>query len=83
MSETQSGNANLSFEWDSENERLEIHGTSEALVDFAKKLESLASQDESDHLHLMTQDWGGSSLSNDKQNSAAILIHHVKVLVWQ
>lgn len=83
MSNTENRNSHLSFEWDSENERLEIHGTSEAFMDFAKSLESLASHGESGHIHLMTEDWGGNGLSNDKQNADATLIHHVKVLVWK
>ena len=83
MMKAQNENATLSFEWDAENERLEIHGTSEAFTDFAQTLKSLASQEKSDHIHLMTKEWGGSGLSNDKQNAAARLIHHVKILVWE
>ena len=83
MSKSQNEEANLSFEWDSQNERLEIHGDREALMAFAKQLESLASNDSNEHFHLMTADWGGNELLGDQQNSAATLIHHVKIFLWK
>lgn len=81
MNEAQ-GMDKLSFEWDAAAERLEIHGTSRAFANFAKVLESLASREENDHVHLMTQAWGGNELSSDKQNADSTLINHVKVLMW-
>lgn len=74
--------ANVSFEWDRQNERLEIHGSTEGLHALANAIDTLASKGESDHIHLMTPEWGGSELSMEQQNSAASLIHHVKILLW-
>lgn len=42
----------------------------------------MAEQKESGHRHLMTRDWGGSELSNDKQGLDNSLCHHVKIFFW-
>ncbi|MDB4743693.1 Imm32 family immunity protein [Planctomicrobium sp.] len=83
MSDQYHENSKVSVEWDSENEWLEIHGSSQALCAFSKTIETLALSRNSDHIHLMSSDWGGEELSCDQQNATAMLIHHVKVLVWK
>ncbi len=72
----------LTFECNIDDERLEIHGNKEGLLKLAKILTNMASQDESEHRHLMTKDWGGSELSNDKQGLENKLCNHVKVFYW-
>jgi len=49
------------------------------LVEHIKKLASIKGNE---HLHLMTEDWGGEELSNNKQNKKTELIHHVKIFKW-
>lgn len=73
----------LTFESDKENEKLEIHGDKEGLLKLANILTEMAEQDSSEHRHLMTKDWGGSELSNDKQGLANSLYNHVKIFYWK
>ncbi|WP_148864691.1 Imm32 family immunity protein [Marinobacter fonticola] len=73
----------LTFEWDSEAEQLEIHADANGLNDLVSQLLKLAAHSEIDHIHLMTEDWGGDELSSDKQNQGAELVHHVKVFKWE
>lgn len=72
----------LSFEWDKDSERLEIHTDAAGLRELVDQLNKLAISEGSDHVHLMTEDWGGDDLSSDKQNSKAELINHVKIFKW-
>ena len=72
----------LTFEWDKESEQLEIHANAKGLNDLVAQLTKLASYRE-EHLHMMTEDWGGEELSSDKQNSNAELINHVTVFKWE
>jgi hypothetical protein len=37
----------------------------------------------SDHMHLMTEDWGGRELSSEAQSTTANLLSQVKVLGWK
>lgn len=71
----------ITFEFDKEDERLEIHGNREGLLYLANILTSMAEKKSSDHAHLMTIDWGGN-LSNERQCMSNMLINHVKVYVW-
>ncbi len=75
----------LTFEFDRENEKLEIHSDIEGLKSFRSLVGKLIQNSEkgkNDHAHLMTEDWGGSELSNVCQNSKAEFIHHVKLFCW-
>ena len=69
----------LTFESDKDKDRIEIHGDKEGLLKLAKILTEMAEQDSSDHRHLMTQDWGGSELTSDKQGLDNNFYHHVKI----
>lgn len=73
----------LTFESDKTNDQLEIHGDKEGLLKLAKILTDMAGQNESEHRHLMTQDWGGSELTNEKQGLDNNLYHHVKIFFWK
>lgn len=73
----------LTFESNKADEQLEIHGDKEGLLTLAKILIEMAEQKESEHRHLMTEDWGGSELSSDKQGLNNDLCHHVKILFWK
>jgi hypothetical protein len=74
--------AEVSFEWDQRNQRLEIHGNREGLRLFADCLKALSGGDANQHIHFMTTEWGGTGLSTKKQNETALLINHVKVFLW-
>lgn len=72
----------LTFELADDAEMLEIHGNREGLLHFAKILTALAEEKLPDHVHIMTEDWGGSGLSNEAQGLSNKLLNHVKILVW-
>lgn len=72
----------LSFEWDAHSDQLEIHADKEGLDQLLLLLTRLSNCDDEENIHLMTEDWGGSELSNQKQNESSILVNHVKVFKW-
>lgn len=72
----------LTFEADRAGQRIEIHVDSAGLDFLIQELQRLRDVATQDHAHLMTDDWGGSGLSDEKQNVNAELIHHVKILKW-
>lgn len=72
----------LTFEWDADNEVLEIHGNEKGLEKLENIIKSLMAKADRDHIHLMTKNWGGNELSDDKQCSENTLINHVKLFKW-
>lgn len=72
----------LTFEWDKDSEQLEIHLDSKGLQALVKQINKMSDCEGNNHLHLMTDDWGGEELSNEKQNAKSQLIHHVKIFKW-
>jgi hypothetical protein len=72
----------LTFESNHDNEQLEIHGDKEGLLKLARILTDVVGGQESQHRHLMTQAWGGSELSGDKQGFDNELYNHVKIFFW-
>jgi len=73
----------LTFETNVDNDRLEVHGDKDGLLKLAKILTDMADQNESEHRHLMTKDWGGLELSDEKQGLDNELCHHVKLFFWK
>ena len=45
-------------------------------------IDSLLSKADCDHIHLMTNEWGGNELSDKKQSPENELINHVKIFKW-
>ena len=77
----------LTFENDAENEKLDIHADLEGLKDLRSIIDSLISQSEkkgNEHIHLMTEEWGGphGGLTSDKQFENSELYHHVEIFCW-
>lgn len=72
----------LTFEWDSDNEALEIHGNKKGLEKLKNMIDLLLNKTTDDHAHLMTEDWGGNELSEESQCSDNELINHVKLFIW-
>ena len=73
----------LTFEWDSKNEILEIHSDTLGLEKLVSKLTQLLKAKENDHMHLMTSNWGGKELTDEKQCDLNVLINHVKIYKWK
>tara|TARA_R110000868_G_scaffold368973_1_gene632215 strand:- start:2025 stop:2252 length:228 start_codon:yes stop_codon:yes gene_type:complete len=72
----------LTFESNDDSEQVEVHGDKEGLLMLAKILTDMAEKGESGSRNLMTKDWGGGELSNDKQRLDNTLWHHVKIFFW-
>jgi|LakMenEpi03Aug12_release.lakeMendotaPanAssembly.Ray.scaffolds.fasta_scaffold2331022_2 hypothetical protein len=72
----------LTFELTVDRDRVEIHGNREGLLALAQALTDLAAKSSPDHIHLMTVDWGGSGLSDERQGASNELIHHAALFVW-
>lgn len=77
----------LTFEHDAKDEVLRIHADSEGLAKLIATLQRLkekADQGKPDHDHLMTEAWGGTELSPEKQDLSddSTLINHVKIYGW-
>jgi hypothetical protein len=76
----------LTFEFDSRQELLCIHGDAEglhALQEYVRRLIDATPSGKFEHSHLMTPDWGGSELSSEAKDSNAQLIPHVKLYCWK
>ena len=72
----------LSFEWDEEGEKLEIHTNHGGLRQLMASIMELYCMESPDHLHLMTEDWGGDELSAEVQGCNSHIVHHVKIFKW-
>ncbi len=72
----------LTFEL-SDNECLEIHGDKTGLLKLAKICEELANSITSEHSHLMTEEWGGSELTSEKQGLKNDLVNQLKLFKWR
>ncbi|MBS0627215.1 MAG: immunity protein 32 [Verrucomicrobia bacterium] len=72
----------LTFEWDPKNEILEIHSNQNGLKKLKNTIDLLLTKSENDHIHLMTKEWGGDELSDEKQCSENETINHVKIFKW-
>ena len=76
----------LTFEYEKEGEALHIHADPSGLRYLAAVLLHLADNSEkkgSDHVHLMTEAWGGNELSGEAQSKTSELLNHVKVYSWK
>jgi len=75
----------LTFEHSNSDGKIEIHLDEKGIDELTKILSSLSKQANSEHSHLMTEEWGGSELSSEKQNISDNfeLINHVKIMFWK
>jgi len=72
----------LTFEWDSKNEMIEIHGDEKGLKKLKEALDLLLAKSGNDHVHLMSNEWGGEELSSEVQGLDNELVNHVKIFKW-
>jgi hypothetical protein len=71
----------LTFEKTDEGEVIEIHGNQKGLLWLSEQISGIAMAEVSDHIHLLTEDWGGS-LSTEVQCEENQLVRHVKIFCW-
>jgi len=66
-------------------EQLQVHTDINGLQELIDELQILltsAKRSGDDHIHLFTEDWGGSELDNEVQGVGNHLFHHVKIFCW-
>jgi hypothetical protein len=73
----------LTFETDSETKHLEIHLNKEGARYLIDNLNRLYENNKNDHTHMMSSDWGGDELSDEKQNNSSMIFNHVKIIFWE
>ncbi|WP_193754327.1 Imm32 family immunity protein [Microbulbifer sp. Q7] len=77
----------LTVERDEECEQIYIHGSPDRLRWLASRLQAIANEAEKSgqsHDHLMSEDWGGSELSNELQGKkeSHSIVNHLIVYGW-
>lgn len=74
----------LTLEIDNNDESLELHLDKEGAIYLKDLIENLIKHNIDDHIHLMTEEYGGN-VSVEKQNisSESKLIHHLKIMYWK
>ena len=74
----------LTFELSGNKVELYVHTNLNGLRNLIEELEKLlksAEKDENDHIHLMTEEWGGYELSSESQGDE--VLNHVKIYCWK
>ncbi len=72
----------LTFELDPKTRELEIHANIDGLKILREKIDMLIRANSPDHTHLMSQNWGGEEITNQKQSDANEMIKSVKIFKW-
>jgi hypothetical protein len=74
----------LTFELSKEKNELFIHMDENGidfLIDELTRLAERVKRGETDHTHLMTEEWGGGELSSESQGDE--VLNHVKIYCWK
>ncbi len=61
-------------------DEVEVHLDREGLQSLLKQLEFLK-EGRTDHVHLMSESWGGAHLADQPQTADGVAIRHVKILL--
>ncbi len=75
----------LTLEFNKQAEFIELHFNKEGAEYLKNILTKLIENDEEEHVHLMTPDWGGNELDAKQQNTSNDfkLIHQLKIMYWK
>lgn len=75
----------FTIEFDYDHDIVEMHLNRYGIDDLIKILKKIKEENTQDHWHLMSTDWGGSELTNEKQNldKKVHLINHLKIHYWE
>lgn len=74
----------LTFELSEKKNELCIHTDEtgmEFLIGELTRLSERVKNDKTDHIHLMTKEWGGGELSSESQGEE--ILNHVKIYCWK
>lgn len=75
----------LTVELDQRGELIELHLNKPGAEYLKNLLVRLIEENQDEHLHLMTPNWGGDELSEAQQNSGENmkLMNHLKIMYWE
>ena len=72
----------LSFELLKDNDEIEIHATKEGLEFLKIQIEMILKMEQNEHIHLITESWGGKELTEELQNNEGTIINKVTLFKW-
>ena len=74
----------FTIEFDQKGETIEFLFNKAGAEYLRNILDRLISNNQNEHFHLMTPNWGGNELSTNQQNLSADikLINHLKIVYW-
>lgn len=73
----------LTFEIVESKDEIEIHLNKEGINELLKQLNTLSTFDSNDHLHLFSESWGGSELTEQKQAEDNKIVYKVTIYYWK
>lgn len=73
----------LTFEWNKELGRLEIHGDKKGIRKLINNLEEFLTIDKTEHTHLRTPSIAGEELTEEVQGEHGELIEDVVIYCWK
>lgn len=75
----------FTIEFDKQDETIELHLNKVGAEYLKGVLDKLIYNNQNDHIHLMTPEWGGGELSADQQNLGddIKLMHQLKIMYWK
>jgi len=75
----------FTIEWNQKEENVEVHLNESGITYLRNVLNKLVEANIQDHIHLMTPNWGGAELTQEKQNQSndVKLINHLKIVYWK
>jgi len=75
----------FTVELDKKDESVELHLDKNGAEYLRDLLTRIIESDVEDHLHLMTDEWGGNELTSEKQNQSSDvdLINQLKIMYWK
>ena len=72
----------LTVEYNAGEQAVEIHIDREGVDLLVERLSKLKEHSGQEHDHLMTESWGGSELTEEKQGAENELINHLRITFW-
>ncbi len=73
----------LQINLEADKEQIYINADKNGLLLLKSMIDSLIEKDECDHVHLMTEKWGGSGLTSNEIVPNTSIVNHLKISVWK
>jgi hypothetical protein len=73
----------LQINLDADKEQIYINADKNGLLLLKSMIDSLIEKDGCDHVHLMTEKWGGPGLTSNEIVPNTSIINHLKISIWK